>query len=197
MVQNRIYNYFERNPQLHVLFIFDKMDVIGADLQDLEWKEGYVYHVFDGAWFNTKYAIENDWKDKNIVLLFSENRYPHSEEQQLEFPLLDMLKANMEYKEDDYAGFMQQYNLPEKFATFLKKHIVEIQSSKIRAILNGHLTADSFSEDIVCRGFVSAYMGEKKLLDWESIIIKMVILGLETEEKKRLNFYTRLEILQS
>lgn len=23
MIQKRIYNYFERNPQLHVLFIFD------------------------------------------------------------------------------------------------------------------------------------------------------------------------------
>ena len=28
MVQDRIYNYFERNPQLHVLFIFDKMNII-------------------------------------------------------------------------------------------------------------------------------------------------------------------------
>lgn len=25
MAQNRIYNYFDRNPQLHVIFIFDRM----------------------------------------------------------------------------------------------------------------------------------------------------------------------------
>ncbi len=25
MVQEKIYRYFERNPQLHVLFIFDRM----------------------------------------------------------------------------------------------------------------------------------------------------------------------------
>ena len=102
MIQNRIYSYFERNPQLHVLFIFDKMGIIQTELEDVkDWSDGYVYKVFDGAWFNTKYAIENTWKDKRIVLLFPVGTYPHSEEQQLQFPLLDMLKANMEYKEDD------------------------------------------------------------------------------------------------
>ena len=120
MVQERIYSDFERNPQLHVLFIFDRMNIIQTELEGVTWDEGlYVYKVFDGAWFNTKYAIENTWKDKRIVLLFTEGTYPHSEDQMLKFPLLDMLKANMEYKEDDYASFMQQYNLPEKFRLFI------------------------------------------------------------------------------
>ena len=94
MVQDRIYNYFERNPQLHVLFIFDRMNIIQNELDDMkEWNDDYIYKVFDGAWFNAKYAIENEWKDKHVVLLFPEQVYPHTEEQQLSFPLLDMLKA--------------------------------------------------------------------------------------------------------
>jgi hypothetical protein len=64
MVQNRIYNYFVRNPQLHILFVFDRMNIIETELKEVEWKEGYLYQVFDGTWFATKYAIENDWKDK-------------------------------------------------------------------------------------------------------------------------------------
>jgi len=192
MVQDRIYTYFERNPQLHVLFIFDQMNVIGAELEDTEWNDGYIYQVFDGAWFNTKYAIENDWKEKKVVLLFGEDTYPHTEEQQLKFPLLDMLKANMEYKEDDYASFMQQYNLPQKYASFLKKHIGEIMSTKISNILNGHFTSETFSEDVVCRAFVSSYLGEKKLLDWNTIIVKMIILDLDSETKKRDDFFVRL-----
>ena len=104
MVQDRIYNYFERNPQLHVLFIFDRMNIIQNELDEMkQWNDDYIYKVFDGAWFNAKYAIENDWKDKHVVLLFPEQVYPHTEEQQLSFPLLDMLKANMEYKEEDYV----------------------------------------------------------------------------------------------
>lgn len=194
MVQDRIYSYFERNPQLHVLFIFDRMNIIQSELDDVEsWAEGYIYKVFDGAWFNTKYAIENTWKDNKVVLLFTKETYPHNEEQQLKFPLLDMLKANMEYQEEDYASFMQQYNLPEKFRPFIKRNIGEIMSTKIGAILNGHFTQDAFSEDVACRAFISSYLGVKKLLDWETIIVKMIILGDVAEEKKRSDFFLRLE----
>ena len=193
IIQDRIYSYFERNPQLHVLFIFDKMGIIQTELEEVkDWSDGYVYKVFDGAWFNTKYAIENTWKEKRVVLLFPVGTYPHTEEQQLQFPLLDMLKANMEYKEDDYASFMQQYNLPERFRGFIKKNIAEIMSSKIQNILNGHIDSATFSEDLVCRAFISNYLGDKKLLDWETIIVKMIILDATWEEKKHTDFWHRL-----
>ena len=46
MVQERIYNYFERNPQLHVLFIFDRMDIIQTELGEVkEWADGYIYKI--------------------------------------------------------------------------------------------------------------------------------------------------------
>ena len=118
--------------------------------------------------------------------------YPQTEEQMLKFPLLDVLKANMEYKEEDYASFMQQYNLPQKFASFIKRNITEIMSNKISSILNGHFTVETFSEDVVCRGFISSYLGEKRLLEWSVIIIKMIILGLVSEEKKRKDFFLKL-----
>ena len=192
MVQERIYSYFERNPQLHVLFIFDKMNINFTELELAEWPENYIYKVFDGAWFNIKYAIENTWKDKNVVLLFTDGTYPHTEEQMLKFPLLDMLKANMEFKEDDYESFMQQYNLPEKFRLFIKNNVSEMQSTKISSMLTGHLSPETFSEDLVCRAFISSYLGEKKLLDWEPIIVRMLVLGLQSEEKKRTDFFHRL-----
>lgn len=193
MVQDRIYNYFERNPQLHVLFIFDRMSIIQNELDEMkQWNDTFIYKVFDGAWFNTKYAIENDWKDKHVVLLFPESVYPHTEQQQLSFPLLDMLKANMEYKEDDYASYMQQYSLPEKFRGFVKKNIGEIMSSRVSNILNGHIDGSSFNEDLVCRAFITNYLGEKKLQDWEQLLIKIVILDGTAEEKKRIDFWYRI-----
>ena len=193
MVQDRIYNYFERNPQLHVLFIFDKMNIIQTELEEAtEWADGYLYKVFDGAWFNTKYAIENQWKDKHVVLLFPTELYPMTEEQQLKFPLLDMLKANMEYKEDDYASYMQQYGLPEKFRGFVRKNIGEMMSSRVSNILSGRVDGSSFSEDLVCRAFITNYMGEKKLLEWEQLIVKLIILDGTGDEKKRLDFWCKL-----
>ena len=193
MTQERIYNYFQRNPQLHILFIFDKANIIMNDLADCQWGTEYIYKVFDGAWFNTKYNIECTWKDKRVVLLFPLGTYPISEEQQLKFPLMDMLKANMEYKEEDYAAFMQQYNLPEKFRGFISRHIGELMSNKINAMLKDRFTSEAFSKDVVIRGFISSYLGEKRLLEWENIIMRMFILGLDSENKKRLDFYRKLE----
>ena len=193
MVQDRIYNYFERNPQLHVLFIFDRMDVIGSELRDLPWNDGYQFHTFDGAWFNTKYAVENDWKEKKVVLLFPNGTYPHTEEEMLRFPLLDLLKANMEFKEDDHDRFMQQYGLPAQYAPFIQRNITELQSAKISHILEGYFTKETFSEDLVCRAFVSSYLNCKKLQDWNEIILQMFILELESEQRKKDTFYYKLE----
>lgn len=178
---------------MHVLFIFDKMNIIQTELEEAtEWADGYLYKVFDGAWFNTKYAIENQWKDKHVVLLFPTELYPMTEEQQLKFPLLDMLKANMEYKEDDYASYMQQYGLPEKFRGFVRKNIGEMMSSRVSNILSGRVDGSSFSEDLVCRAFITNYMGEKKLLEWEQLIVKLIILDGTGDEKKRLDFWCKL-----
>lgn len=193
MVQDRIYSYFERNDNLHVLFIFDKMEMIRTELSTAEWKEGYRYVVFDGAWFNAKYNIEHTWKDENVVLLFSDIPYPHSEQQQLHFPLMDMLRANMEYKEDDYASFMQQYGLPDKYASFVKKHVAELTSSKIMNIIGNYYHPDTFSQDMVFRGLITGYLSDKKLLEWSDIIVRLIILGSENEQKKRMDFFNRLE----
>lgn len=193
MVQDRIYSYFDRNPQLHVLFIFDKMEMIRTELSTAEWKEGYRYVIFDGAWFNMKYNIEHTWRDENVVLLFSDISYPHSEQQQLRFPLMDLLRANMEYKEEDYASFMQQYGLPDKYASFVKKHVAELTTSKVMNIIGDYYRADTFSQDMVFRGLITGYLGEKKLLEWADIIVKLIILGSENEQKKRMEFFNRLE----
>ena len=192
MIIDRIYNYFERNPQLHVLFIFDRMGVIENDLLGVLWREEYKYEIFNGAWFATKYDIETIWADKKVVLLFSNDTLPQTEADMLKFPLLDMLKANMEYKDDDYASFMQQYALPEKYSPFIKRNITELMSSKISAILTGHISAETFSEDLVARAFISSYLGEKKLLDWETIIVKMIILGADYDDKKCIDFFHRV-----
>ncbi len=197
MTQQRIISYFERNPKLHVLFVFDKMNVISAELEDAKWEEPYKYHVFDGKWFNIKYNIEHTWKDYKVVLLFKNEgghplSFPQTEEQMLKFPLLDMLKANMEYKEDDYESFMQQYGLPDKFRIFIKKNITELMSSKISTMLMGMITPDAFSEDMACRAFISSYMNDKSLQTWESIIVRMICID-NGDAKKKADFYRKLE----
>ncbi len=49
MVQDKIYSYFNRFPHLHVLFVFDKMNIIESELEGATWDEGYKYVVFNKA----------------------------------------------------------------------------------------------------------------------------------------------------
>lgn len=193
MTQERIYQYFKRSPQLHVLFIFDTMNMIQTELEELGWKEEYVYHVFDGKWFNTKYNIEYTWKDKRVVLLFPAINCPKREEDQLKFPLLDMLRANMEYKEDDYAAFMQQHGLPDKYLPFIKHNVQELQSSRVVQVLGDYYTKDAFTEDVAVRGLLSVYLGLSKVQDWEGIICRMIILSAESDTKRCTDFFARME----
>lgn len=188
----RIYNYFDRDPQLRVLFIFDRMGGNEAELSGVNWPEDYEYKVFDGKWFNTKLAISREWRNKKVVLLFPYELRPDTEEKRLKFPLLDILASNTEFKDERYDEFIQQHNLPMAVATFVKNNIGELTSARISAMLTGYMNAEHFNVDLGCRAFISNYLGDKKLLDWEQIIVKMIALGCPVDEKKSADFFLRL-----
>lgn len=192
MIQKRIYNYFERNPQLRVLFIFDKMGGFEADLSEKTWPEDYVYRVFDGKWFNIKVALQREWKEKKTVLLFPYELRPDTEEKRLRFPLLDVYASNLEFKDERYEEFMQQYGLSAGVASFVKNNIDLLTSKRIFQLIEGKLDSVNFNIDFGSRAIISSYLGEKKTLDWDSIIVKMILLSTQKEEKKSTEFYLKL-----
>ena len=125
-VFNEIERYFERNADLHVLFIFDQMQNLQTELSDenvTPWAEHpeYIYEVFDGHWFTTKYKINCEWEGKRVVLLFPEEQYrePVTTELMLKFPLLDVLASNMKFMPIKWEAFCQQHRLPiDKFGSY-------------------------------------------------------------------------------
>ncbi|MBQ9588230.1 MAG: PglZ domain-containing protein [Bacteroidales bacterium] len=175
MTQDKIYNYFERNPRLHVLFVFDPFGDLEAELSEWTWKDGYRYVAFDGGWFKTKYAIEHDWKDEKVILLFRQNNPSNNQQSMLDFPLMDVLAANMDLKVDDYAAFIQQYHIVPSMAPFVQNHITELQQTRVTKILGPYYKTADFTMDVAHRGLLSAYLGADKLLDWNMIIIKLLI----------------------
>ena len=188
-LQQKIYTYFERDPELRVLFIFDngfKRD----ELQDVEWKEGFLYVEFKGDWFTTKYKLEHDWKDLKVILIFqqaSPNEYKNMRES---FPLMDCLVANMEYHDLDYVAFIQQYGLPESMASFVSRNIDLLQTEKFLRLFAPDFKDGSFTEDKAVRGFISSFLGSTLVLDWNAIFVKLFLLG--KDEKKLSDFFRRL-----
>ena len=123
--QDKIYQYFERDPQLRVLFIFND-DWAADELSHADWPEGYRYVDFKGDWFTVKYNLDNDWANDKVILMMHQVSPLQQKSLQAAFPLMDVLTANMEYKKQDYAAFMQQYNLPEtdrQLVKFVERNI--------------------------------------------------------------------------
>lgn len=174
--QDRIYDYFKRNPRLHVLFVFDPMGNLEAELHGLDWQDGYRYELFDGGWFSAKYYIENDWKDERVILLFQQMQSPlGNQEWMQQFPLMDVLVANMDYKVDSYAAFIQQYNISGEMAAYVQRHILELQQQRVAKILAPYYN-ENLTIDVANRGLLAAYAGLERLQDWENLIIRLILL---------------------
>ena len=197
-VFNEIVRYFERNADLHVLFIFDQMQNIQTELSDktvTPWDEHpeYVFEVFDGHWFTAKYKINTEWKEKKVVLLFPEELYrePTNTDTMLKFPLLDVLASNMKFMPIKWEAFCQQHRLPiDKFGSYIKRHIGEFTQSRFERIFKDSLDPQVFSIDLANRGLVSGYLGENHILKWDEIFLRLFIIALDA--KKESLFYGNL-----
>lgn len=190
-LQDKIYSYFDRNPGLHVLFFFDPTGMKEEDLADVQWREGYRFLAPRGGWFSIKYLIDRDWAADKVILYFAQLS-PFKLKQ--EFPLMDLLRANMEYHDEDYAAFMQHYRLKSDYAPYVSSHIAELQSDKMLNLLKPHFADGSFNTDLANRAFISLYLDKspKLVLDWQNIIIRLILLADTDEEAKRSAFYGRL-----
>lgn len=188
-MQDKIYKYFDLNPALHVLFVFS-LETKADELDSYEWKPGYRYEKFNGAWFSTKYKILNDWKDERVVLAF-EGLRPSTQAQMMQFPLMDILATNTDYRDDDYEAFMQQYNISGQCTSFIQKHVGEMQLKKFQSVFKD-CYGSQFNDDLGYRGLLSGYLGSDKMLDWDTIIIRLLILDVQSDDAKRDAFYRRL-----
>lgn len=197
VLQKKIYDYFERDTELRVLFIFqNSVDMFTtAELESAEWKPGYRYVDFKGDWFTVKYRLDNDWQNDKVVIFCHQDSPLKKKALQASFPLMDVLAANMEYYSQDYAAFMQQYGLPTndlQLVRFVERNVISLQSDKMLRIFMPYYQDGSITHDIMMRGFISNFMGAHNILDWDSIILKVLLYGRECESGKQRNFYVRL-----
>lgn len=196
-LQKKIYDYFDRDTELRVLFIFqDSVDMFTtAELESAEWKSGYRYIDFKGDWFTTKYRLDNDWQNDKIVIYCHQESPLRKKSLQTSFPLMDVLAANMEYHSQDYAAFMQQYGLPTndlQLVRFVERNVISLQSDKMLRYFMSYYQDGSITHDIMVRGFISNFMGAHNVLDWDSIILKVLLYGRKCEIGKQRDFYVRM-----
>ena len=197
VLQKKIYDYFDRDAELKVLFIFEDSinDILIEELESAEWKTGYRYVDFKGDGFTTKYLLDNDWQDDKVVIYCHQFSPLQQKSLQSSFPLMDVLAANMEYHSQDYAAFIQQYGLPTndgQLVRFVERNVISLQSDKMLRFFMPYYQDGSITYDIMVRGCISSFMGAHNVLDWDSIILKVLLYGRECESGKQRDFYVRL-----
>ncbi len=180
-VEEKIYNYFNLNPNLKVLFVFQDIN-LQTDLREIEWKDGYQYVEFQGDWFTCKYKLDTEWKDSRIVMYFNQQSPIGSTRSMENFLLLDVLKANMEYHADDYESyesFMQQNQLPAEMAAFVQQNISLLQSGGVSKLLADHYQQHTINVDVATRGILTARLSKKsQVMEWDEILINVMLLEL-------------------
>ena len=194
MIRDKIYQYFERDPELKVLFIFNN-EFLAMELQEVEWRTGYRYVDFKGDWFTVKYKLDNEWQNDKVILLFHQPSPLEVKSLQASFPLMDVLAANMEYHSQDYAAFIQQNGLPDsdkQLVRFVERNIMQLQSDKMQKLFGSYYQDGSISYDMMVRGFLSSFMGMQRIMDWDSIIVRLLFYGRKSESQKQLDFYVKL-----
>lgn len=194
MVQDKIYQYFERDPELKVLFIFNN-EFLAAELAGVEWRTGYRYVDFKGDWFTVKYNLDNDWQYDKVILMMHQPSPLQVKSLQATFPLMDLLVANMEYHSQDYAAFIQQNGLPDtdkKMVRFIEKNIQQLQSDKMQKLFAPYYQDKNITTDKFVRGFLSSYMGQQRILDWDAIIVRLLLMGRDSERQKQTDFFIKM-----
>ena len=194
MIQDKIYQYFERDPELKVLFIFNN-EFLAMELQEAEWRTGYRFVDFKGDWFTVKYRLDNEWQNDKVILLFHQPSPLEVKSLQASFPLMDVLTANMEYHNQDYTAFIQQNGLPDsdkQLVRFVERNIMQLQSDKMQKLFGSYYQDGSITYDMMVRGFLSRFMGLQHIADWDSIIVRLLFYGRKSESQKQLDFYVRL-----
>jgi hypothetical protein len=75
---------------------------------------------------------------------------------------------------------------------FIEKNIMQLQSDKMQKLFASYYQDKSITTDKFIRGFLSSYMGLQNLLDWDAIIVRLLLMGRDCERQKRLDFFIKL-----
>lgn len=194
-IKEKIYNYFNKAEDLHVLFVFDQMGMLQAEIEEDQtpWPDEYHYEVFGGNWFTTKVRLATEWKDKKVILLFQGRQEPMGQAACLNFPLMSVLKANMVFHEEDAIAFMQQRGIPMQYADFFQRHISELLREKYSKVFTPYYNSGVFNLDYAYRGLLSVYLGSAKMLEWYQIVAQLIILCGNENTNKTDAFWNRFK----
>jgi len=193
MIEEKVVGYFQRFPQLRILFFFDE----GQDYLE-EVKTLNIPDVDVVFYENNPFTIKCQLVDRPVgdkVLLYLSMARPNDEEAYHRFPLLGLLIANKEMQLDDVGGFMEEFGLQRHQKSLVSKYIQELKFAGVQEVCKPILTAGNLEEPTLQRGLVSTFLKFKKLENWPLLVAKMIALSVDEDNKDLARCFKKAEDL--
>jgi len=181
MLQQRIEQYFAQYPDLRVLFFFDPEKEHEEEFNTME-LQGIRKLKYNQRNFFLKVMLQTEWASDKVFLYYQQAA-PASQDDYLNFPLLDRLVANKVLYLDNVSDFMERFQLAPNQRYLAKRYMKELQYTSVEKVLMPILNQNRFEEPELVKGLYSAFLKITKIENWDSILIKVLTLANPGQEE--------------
>lgn len=181
MLVQKVKDYFEKYPELKILFLFDPKKEYEEDIANWNNSDIIIIKV-DKEFFNLKYRLEYELSDKKVFLYFQYAKPTGNEIKT--FPLMDLMVANRIIHIDDVEDFMDEYNLKPYQRPLVEKFITHLKNKKVQKTLSIILKADRFDNDNqIKKGLICHFLGFNRIEE-ETVILSRLFTTLLQKNKE-------------
>lgn len=174
MIEEKVINYFNRFPDLRILFFFDESGEYLEEVQALSLNTVHIEY-WENNPFSLKCKLIDELRDTK-VLLYLPLPVPTKETYD-RFPLMGLLLANKELQLDNVGTFIEEYGLQRSQKALVSKYISELKFSGVQEVCKPILTAGRFNEQALQKGLLSAFLKFKKIESWQLLVAKLLTLA--------------------
>lgn len=175
MIQEKVISYFNRFPELRILFFFDKNSEHLEEVQKLNLPDIHTEY-WENNPFSLKCKLTDELVDKK-VLLYLPLPLPVDKESFQNFPLMGLLLANKELQLDNVGAFMEDYELQRHQKALVIQYMSELKYENVQEVCKPILNAGSFTDQMLQKGLLSAFLKFKNIEPWSIQVAKLITLA--------------------
>lgn len=172
MLTQKVKDYFEKYPDLKVLFYFDPSGEYKTEIEN--WQEQGIHLVIaKDEQFGLKHRVEDELKDKKVFLYLT-RAMPLGDERKL-FALMDILTSNKVLHIDDVEEIVQEFELRSYQRALVAKYKDQLKIKKNKKTLSKILNPYDFDEQTLQKGLISCFLNSASIDDEPILIAKLFI----------------------
>lgn len=182
MIEEKVSSYFERYPDLKILFFFDENKEFVEEVKSLTIPNIHL-EIYTESAFTIKCKLLNELIDTK-VLLYLPMSHPNTQDEYHNFPLLGLLLANKELRLDNVGEFMENYGLQRHQKALANKYMKELKYAGVQMVCEPILNAYGFNELAIQKGLISSFLKFKDIESWSLIVSKLLTLLVAKDESE-------------